>query len=48
MYNVFPMLSIIESKYMYYELINCCKGSKKKVYTCKLYQLKVANRHFWH
>lgn len=30
MYNVFPMLSIIESKYMYYELINCCKGSKKK------------------
>lgn len=30
MYNNFPMLSIIESKYMYYELINCCKGSKKK------------------
>ncbi len=30
MYNVFPMLSIIESKYMYYELINWCKGSKKK------------------
>ena len=32
MYNVFPMLSIIESKYMYYELINCCKGSKKRIY----------------
>ena len=26
----FRCYSIIESKYMYYELINWCKGSKKK------------------